>query len=200
MPNITVREPGLKDEELFLEAMLRSCIFHHPWIKAPLTQEAFKNYLSRYQQTNHKSFLAFNAQEKLVGVFNINEIVRGVLQSAYLGFYANLDYSGSGSMSAALKCVLKKVFEEMGLHRLEANIQPENHRSIYLVRNNGFRKEGFSPRYLKIEEQWRDHERWAITSEDFRSDILLKTAETPSASLQAAPISKRLSRSVSQAH
>lgn len=58
----------------------------------------------------------------------------------------------------------------MKLHRLEANIQPENMQSIRLVKNNGFRYEGFSPRYLKINDEWRGHEHWAITAEDYIVD------------------------------
>jgi ribosomal-protein-alanine N-acetyltransferase len=56
-------------------------------------------------------------------------------------------------------------FGELGLHRLEANIQPGNARSIALVRVLGFEKEGFSRRYLKIDGDWRDHERWALLSD-----------------------------------
>ncbi len=73
-------------------------------------------------------------------------------------------------MSTALKLVQKKVFEELGVHRFEANIQPENTRSIHLVKNNNFRYEGFSPRYLKINDEWRGHEHWAITAEDYIAD------------------------------
>jgi ribosomal-protein-alanine N-acetyltransferase len=71
-------------------------------------------------------------------------------------------------MREGLELVLRHGFETIRLHRLEANIQPENTRSIALVRSAGFRLEGLSLRYLKIGGRWRDHERWAITTEDRR--------------------------------
>ena len=58
-------------------------------------------------------------------------------------------------------------FNDLNLHRLEANIQPENQASINLVQRLGFEKEGFSPQYLKINGEWRDHERWALTAENW---------------------------------
>jgi ribosomal-protein-alanine N-acetyltransferase len=63
--------------------------------------------------------------------------------------------------------VITHAFNEMKLHRLEANIQPANAASRALVKALEFRREGFSPRYLKINGRWRDHERWAILSEDW---------------------------------
>lgn len=108
----------------------------------------------------------------IVGVFNINEIVRGLFQSAYLGFYVVADYAAKGYMSVGLKLILAKVFNELKLHRIEANIQPDNLRSIALIKKNGFRYEGFSPRYLKINDEWCGHEHWAMTYEDFiRNDV-----------------------------
>ena len=65
-------------------------------------------------------------------------------------------------MRAGLSQVVRYAFSSLKMHRLEANIQPENIASIALVRSCGFLKEGYSPKYLKIGGRWRDHERWAI--------------------------------------
>jgi len=102
-------------------------------------------------------------------VVNLNEIVRGSFQSAYLGYYAFEPWAGRGFTRAGLDLVLRRAFRELKLHRVEANIQPDNTRSIALVRGLGFRREGLSPRYLKIGGRWRDHERWALLCEEWRS-------------------------------
>ena len=106
---------------------------------------------------------------ELVGVINLNEVVRGMFQSAYLGYYAFEPFSGSGYMTEGLALVLDQAFGPLGLNRLEANIQPENKRSSRLVSRLGFRLEGFSPRYLKIGGRWRDHERWAVLASEWKS-------------------------------
>ena len=105
----------------------------------------------------------------IAGVLVLSEITRGILQSAYLGFYAMVPYAGCGYMEEGLRLLLRHAMNELRLHRVEANIQPENKRSIRLVRDGGLRLEGYSPRYLKIGGRWRDHERWALLAEDWRS-------------------------------
>jgi ribosomal-protein-alanine N-acetyltransferase len=105
----------------------------------------------------------------LVGVVNISEIVRGAFRSAYVGYYAFTPFARRGLMTEGLSLVVAEAFGAFGLHRLEANVQPENTASIRLVRRLGFRREGYSRRYLKINGRWRDHERWAILSDSDRS-------------------------------
>jgi ribosomal-protein-alanine N-acetyltransferase len=102
------------------------------------------------------------ASNGIVGVVNISEIAMGAFQSAYLGYYGMAQFGGKGLMTEALRTAIAFAFDELGLHRLEANIQPGNAASIALVRRLGFRQEGYSERYLKINGEWRDHERWAL--------------------------------------
>jgi len=167
MSALTLQTPTLLDEEIFLAAMQGSQKLHHPWVHPPLTSEEFSIYFARYQQSNAQSFWLRNHKQQILGVFNLNEIVRGAFQSAYLGFYSVSNYAGQGFMSQGIKLLLNKVFLALKLHRIEANIQPTNLPSIFLVKKNGFRKEGFSPHYLNINGEWRDHERFAMTYEDW---------------------------------
>src|SRR5919206_331829 len=102
--------------------------------------------------------------DDIAGVFTISQIFRGAFQSAYLGYYANQRHAGQGLMREAMDQVLDHAFGPLALHRIEANIQPGNQPSIALARGAGFRLEGFSPRYLLIGGQWRDHERDALTA------------------------------------
>jgi [ribosomal protein S5]-alanine N-acetyltransferase len=113
----------------------------------------------------HRLLVCRRVDGAIVGVVNVSEIVRAAFQSAYLGYYAFRPHAGQGYMTEGLALVLRHAFRSLGLHRLEANIQPGNDPSRKLVRRLGFRKEGFSPRYLKIGGRWRDHERWAIVRE-----------------------------------
>jgi len=155
-------------EREFLDAVRRSRKLHKPWMAPPATPELFQRFATAAHSPTRRTFYVLNEQRAFVGVITIAEIVRGLFQSAYLSYFAVAPYAGRGYMSAGLEAVLRIAFGEMRLHRLEANIQPGNTRSIELVQRAGFELEGYSKRYLKIAGRWRDHERWAITKEMVR--------------------------------
>ncbi|HEX5326691.1 MAG TPA: GNAT family N-acetyltransferase, partial [Acetobacteraceae bacterium] len=128
----------------------------------------FDAWLARSLTGPHVHLVARDAASgEVVGVVNLNDIVAGMFQGAYLGYYGMFDHTGRGLMTEAVGAGVSVAFTELGLHRLEANIQPGNHRSIALARRLGFRKEGYSPRYLRIAGVWRDHERWAVLADEW---------------------------------
>ncbi|MBZ5638965.1 MAG: GNAT family N-acetyltransferase [Acidobacteriia bacterium] len=163
---IRALEPG--DREEFLAAVRRSRGFHRPWVQPPSSAMLFHAYVVRSRRVAHESHLVcLRATAEIVGVVNLGEIVRGHFRSAYLGYYGFHPHAGKGYMTEGMRLVIAHAFRTLKLHRLEANIQPENRASIALVRRLGFRREGYSPRYLKIGGRWRDHERWAILAEEW---------------------------------
>jgi ribosomal-protein-alanine N-acetyltransferase len=167
---VFLRGPTRADEGEFVAAMQASRALHQPWLYAPQSPEDFREYLVRGLRPTSEFFLACRLEDNaIVGFLNLSEIVRGSFQSAYLGYGAVAAFAGQGYMTDALRLLLEEAFERLRLHRVEANIQPGNAASISLVRRSGFRLEGLSPRYLKIGGRWRDHERWAILSEDWRA-------------------------------
>ena len=164
---VRVEQAALRHEEEFIAAARRSVALHAPWVIAPADGNAFRGYIGRHDAAQNLGYLLFSERNDLVGVVNVSEIVRGSFLSAYLGYYAFVPHDGRGYITAGVAAVVSLCFETLGLHRLEANIQPSNAASIALAKRAGFRLEGFSPRYLKIDGQWRDHERWAILAEEF---------------------------------
>jgi len=166
--DVDVAAPGGADAGEFVTAVQESRSLHQPWLDPPDTPGRFKAYLDRAAREDQAAFLIrHHLCGALVGYVNVNNIVRGGFQSGYLGYGAFASHAGQGFMTRGLAAVLDVVFGDLGLHRVEANIQPANRRSIGLVRRLGFEKEGVSPSYLMVDGEWRDHERWAIRAESW---------------------------------
>jgi ribosomal-protein-alanine N-acetyltransferase len=153
------------DEAEFLRLVRASRALHRPWSYPPDTREGFRK-LTEGKPDEARLVICRNEDAAIVGYFGLGQIFLGHFRSAYLGYYGFEPYAGKGFMREGLELVLRHAFGSIRLHRVEANIQPENTRSIALVRSAGFRYEGLSLRYLKIGGRWRDHEHWAITTED----------------------------------
>lgn len=163
---VTLRRPVRNDGPRLIAANCESRDYHRPWVE-PFTDEAgFDAWFAHKPTGNRVGFLAIDdASGGIAGVVNLNEIIGGSFQCAFLGFYGMVRFAGKGLMTEAVGLVVRFAFGELGLYRLEANVQPDNARSLALVKRLGFRHEGFSPGYLRVSGAWRDHERWAITND-----------------------------------
>ena len=158
---------GAEDALELLEAIVRSRALHEPWVVLPSTEEALREYLK--PAGNRVGYGVREPRGQFAAVVNISSIIRGHFQSAFLGYYALSPHEGKGYVHAGLAAVLEKAFGEHGLHRVEANIQPENIASARLIQRLGFRLEGHSPRYLRIGGEWKDHDRYALTVEEWQT-------------------------------
>ena len=169
---VHLRPPRPSDEHGFIAQAARSRTLHRRWVQPPDTPEAFAAYVQRYRrldaEARHAGFVILrNDDNALAGVVNFSEIVRGAFQSAYVGYYAFAPLVGHGYISEAFVLALDFAFGALGLHRVEANVQPANSRSLALVERIGFTREGYSRRYVKIAGRWRDHVRFAMLAEEW---------------------------------
>lgn len=163
---IVLETLGRADGPEFIAATQASHALHAPWVSPPATPLSYAERLARLQPPTGAWLAIRRADTRvLVGAAELSEIVRGGFQNAYLGYYGFAGQTGQGLMTAGLRAVARHAFEELGLHRLEANIQPGNTASRALARRCGFQQEGYSPRYLRIGGEWRDHERWALRAD-----------------------------------
>lgn len=161
MSRVHIRPVNADDAPAFIAAARASRALHRPWITAPCDTEAFARHLARFDGVTHHGFVVLAEDGALAGTINLTNVVMGALRSGYLGYGAFSGHEGRGLMTAGLNAVVRHAFKTLGLHRVEANIQPANSASVALVRRCGFQLEGYSPQYLKIGGRWRDHERWA---------------------------------------
>jgi [ribosomal protein S5]-alanine N-acetyltransferase len=163
MRRVYLKRLAAADQQDLLALVRASRRLHRGWVSPPRDPRGFRALLRRSKLPSFASLLVRRREDDaLVGVFNLSQIFLGPFRSAYLGFYAGAPLAGRGYMTEGLRLVVTHAFgPALKLHRIEANIQPGNRRSIELVRRCGFALEGFSPRYLKVSGRWRDHERWA---------------------------------------
>lgn len=105
----------------------------------------------------HYYIMPMERPSKIIGIIGLNNVVWGAFCSAFLGYKLDKDYVNKGYMSVAVEMLVKYAFEELGLHRIEANVMPKNKASLRVLEKNQFINEGISKYYLKINGVWEDH-------------------------------------------
>jgi [ribosomal protein S5]-alanine N-acetyltransferase len=175
---VRVRTVRPEDDAPYRRAVLASAQRMRRW--NPVNPDDLPRHIAS-QSLDHRTFFVFalhpEAGQPVVGRINLTGVVRGRFRSGGIGYDAYDPYAGRGMFREGLRLVLDLAFAGtsdggMDLHRVEASVQPGNTRSAGLLRSLGFRHEGFSPRLLFLpdddgQERWRDHERYAVTAEEW---------------------------------
>ncbi len=104
---------------------------------------------------------------RFIGECNVNNVQRGAMQGAYVGYWIDESRAGNGFMGESVAAVFRFAFEDLGLHRLQVSIIPRNTASRGVVDKLGLRSEGIAERYIEINGSWEDHIRYAITAEEW---------------------------------
>lgn len=178
---IYLRAPAETDREAFVALRRASAASLTPWeprigdFDEQFGDQSFDRLLDRRDSESDAPFLINRtSDDEIVGYVGLGHIYRGPFRSCYIGYWIGDPYVGRGYGTSGVRACLQTAFAPepeggLGLHRVEAGIVPTNVASIALVRRVGMRKEGYSPRYLEINGEWQDHERWAITVEDWEA-------------------------------
>lgn len=169
-PNTYLRKPVVADSAEVVGRVLASRRHLEPFVYGPVDDSQYRAWIARGDRADTEQFLVCRRDDDAVaGFVNLNVITRGALMSCAAGWASFLPHAGTGHLTTGVGLALEVAFTQLGLHRVEANIQPANERSRALAVRCGFRLEGFSPRFLRVGDDWRDHERWAVLSDEWRS-------------------------------
>ncbi|WP_204378494.1 GNAT family N-acetyltransferase [Agaribacterium haliotis] len=159
---LTLRKVSVSDLDKLQQLYKDSRYFHEPWSFAP-------KHIEYFLQDSYRRLLCLQNDNSIVGTFNLSGLMRGYFHSAYLGYEAFHPWQGKGYMRQGLALFINYAFEELTLHRIEANIQPDNAASLALVQSAGFEFEGCSKAYLNIGGRgWKDHHRWALINNNWK--------------------------------
>ncbi|CAM3723185.1 GNAT family N-acetyltransferase [Mesobacillus zeae] len=98
-----------------------------------------------------------SSDDTLLGTINLFQVLRGNLQSAFIGYFLDKEFNGNGYTTGAAKLIVEYAFESLNLHRIEAGVMPHNIASIRVLEKAGFHKEGLAKKNVQINGQWEDH-------------------------------------------
>lgn len=137
---------------------------------------SIRRLLQQYKDGGGYPFV-MEYEGEVTGQLNVWGVARGSLNSATIGYWVSERFAGKGITPTAVALATDAAFGELGLHRMEICIRPENVASLRVVEKLGFRYEGRRRRYIHIDGDWRDHYAFALTREDVPNGVLSRWLE-----------------------
>jgi [ribosomal protein S5]-alanine N-acetyltransferase len=173
--NIYIRQLEVSDATAALELQIRNKEFFQAY--SPMRIDGFYTVqgqtnvieanIAQSQNNSKYTFGIFlNDTDELIGSVSLSEILRGPLQSCYIGYYLDQQQNGKGYMTEAVILAVDFAFKELELHRIEAGVMPHNIGSMKVREKAGFHKEGIAVKSVKINGKWEDHQILAIVAAD----------------------------------
>ncbi len=147
-------------------------------VQAPPTFHGYVRSLTAQARAGTALPFAIEHNDELVGQLTVSAIMYGSACSASLGYWVSQHVAGRGIVPTAVALAVDHCFSELGLHRMEINIRPENAASLRVVAKLGLRDEGVRERYLHIQGEWCDHRTFAVTTEDVPDGLLARWQRT----------------------
>ncbi|GII65369.1 N-acetyltransferase GCN5 [Sphaerisporangium siamense] len=185
---VGLRPLRLRDVGVWRETRLRNADWLRPWEpsnpETPLFRTGLGPYISMVGTLRREARQGLALpwvvtwRGAFAGQLTVGAIVWGSARSAQVGYWISGSLAGRGIIPTALAMAVDHCFFRVGLHRLEANIRPENHASRRVVEKLGFREEGIRRRQLHIDGAWRDHICYALTLEDVPRGLLSQWRQT----------------------
>ena len=177
---VGLRPLAMSDRRAWLEVRERNADWLKPWeatvppgdAAAPKTFRALVRDLHRQARQSRALPFAVTVDDEFAGQLTVSNIVGGSARFASMGYWIDVRYAGQGFVPTAVALACDYSLFEMGLHRIEIAIRPENASSLRVVEKLGFREIGYAPRYLHIDGAWRDHRLFAITVEECAGGLL----------------------------
>lgn len=179
-----LRPLRLRDAPTWRDVRIRNADWLRPWEptnpETPLFRGGLGPYLSmaNAMRREARNGLAMpwvlTYEGAFVGQLTVGAIVWGAARSAQIGYWIDRAVAGRGVTPTGVALAVDHCFFVTGLHRIEANIRPENIASRRVVEKLGFREEGVRRRQLHIDGAWRDHICYAITAEDVPGGLLIR--------------------------
>lgn len=176
---VRLRRLRRSDQSAWQRLRRRNAAWLNPWeATAPdgvVQRATFSAYVRRLNQSARQDLsysFAVEYRGELVGQVSVSGVSRGSLLSASVGYWISEHVAGRSIIPTAVALVTDWCFSDLGLHRVEINIRPENTASLRVVAKLGFREEGLRRSYLHIQGQWADHRSFAMTAEEAAPGVL----------------------------
>ncbi len=172
---LTLRHPRWADFEAWADLRRENKDWLAPWepgwSDANINRISYRTQLSRFKKLvqNGQAYpfhIFYGADETLIGACNLTHVEKGSAQSARLGYWVGQRFARNGFARSSVGAVTQFAFDTLGLHRVEAGVQPDNAASITVLESQSFTFEGTARGYLKINGEWRDHTIYAKLSSD----------------------------------